>query len=230
MGRKNKLQKFAENLEAANVYQNIDHANPQLVGPGGLPCDLRGQWAQGHFGNNHPLTLELACGRGEYANGLARRFPGRNFVGVDVKGARIWRGAQDALAEGLSNVAYLRTRIEQLDLFFGPSEVSEIWITFPDPFSANSKANRRLTAPGFLDRYRKILLPGGLVHLKTDDEGLYQFTLDVVANYPHARLLARHAHIYAEELPLPELAIQTYYERQHLADGKTIKYLRFEIS
>ena len=134
MSRRNKLKKFAEILSYPNVYENYDPKNPQLTGKDGALVDLRGQWASKHFGNDCPITLELACGRGEYSLDLGRRYPQRNFIGVDIKGARIWKGARIALGEGLPNVAFLRTRIEQIQLFFEPGEVSEIWITFPDPF------------------------------------------------------------------------------------------------
>lgn len=230
MSRRNKLQKFAELLHFTNVYENFDPKKPGLIGPEGRPVSMRGQWAQRHFQNDHPLTLELACGRGEYSLGLARRFPDRNFIGVDIKGARIWKGANVARDEELNNVAFLRTRIEQIALFFEPAEVDEIWITFPDPFLKDSKANRRLTAPRFLDEYRKILRPGGSLHLKTDSHELYAFTLEeVLPDYSKATLLFRDDNIYAKPLPLPELEIKTYYENMHLRDGKNIKYIRLRL-
>ncbi|MCL4162187.1 UNVERIFIED_CONTAM: hypothetical protein GTU68_051039, partial [Idotea baltica] len=137
---------------------------------------MRGRWREQHFGNKAPLILELACGRGEYTLALAAHFKEQNFIGVDIKGARIWKGAKMALEQQLDNAAFLRTRIEQIELFFTPEEVDEIWITFPDPFLKKGKANRRLTSASFLDRYRKILKKGGLLHLKTDDPTLYNFT------------------------------------------------------
>jgi len=192
--------------------------------------DLKGNWATTHFNNNNPITLELACGGGEYTVGLARKFPDRNFIGVDVKGNRLWKGAKTALEEGLNNVAFLRTRIEIIEHFFTPDEVSEIWITFPDPFPRASKVNRRLSSPFFLDKYRKLLKPGGLVHLKHDDPDFYQFTLDTIAEDARNTLLFDSADIYAAPLPYPELGIQTLYESFHLAAGKTIKYVRFQIA
>ncbi|MEK7256021.1 MAG: tRNA (guanosine(46)-N7)-methyltransferase TrmB, partial [Bacteroidota bacterium] len=134
MSRRNKLFKFAQILSFPNVYENYNADEPRLLGENGVEVDLKGKWASQHFKNDHPLTLELACGKGEYTVGLAQRFPERNFIGVDVKGARIWRGAKTALEAGVPNAAFLRTRIEQLALFFEKDEVSEIWITFPDPF------------------------------------------------------------------------------------------------
>lgn len=194
------------------------------------PVDLKGQWAEKHFKNNHPTTLELACGGGEYTVSLARTFPERNFIGVDVKGNRLWKGAKTALEEGLHNAAFLRTRIEIIDHFFAPGEIAEIWITFPDPFPRSSKVNRRLTSAFFLEKYRHILQAGGLVHLKHDDPDFYQFTLETIAEDPRNQLILKNEDIYASDLPFPELGIQTLYESFHLAAGKTIKYVRFRIS
>ncbi len=229
MSRRNKLQKFAELLGFPNVYENFSVTEPQLTGLHGRPVDLRARWAEAHFGNSHPITLELACGRGEYTLGLARLFPGRNFIGVDIKGARIWKGARTALEEGLSNAAFLRCRIEILDRFFGTAEVDSIWITFPDPFLRRSKANRRLTAPRFLDIYRKVLQPGGEVHLKTDEPQLYTFSKEVLASDPRARILEDCPNVYGACKARPELELKTYYERQHLAAGRRIRYLRFTL-
>lgn len=229
MSQRNKLQKFAEVLSFPNVYENFDATNPSLAGENGQPVDLRGQWAAKHFQNSQPITLELACGKGDYALGLAQAFPQRNFIGVDIKGARIWRGAKSALELGLNNVAFLRTRIEQIALFFEPGEVDEIWITFPDPFLRNSKSNRRLTSSPFLQQYRKILKPGGLVHLKTDDPTLYEFTLEVLQEEKDVVVEYNDGDIYAKPLPMPELEIKTFYEKQHLAIGRTIKYVRFRL-
>ena len=139
MSKRNKLQKFAEVLSFSNVFENFSHSDPHLVGQNAERVDLKGKWQSDHFKNSNPVTLELACGKGHYTLGLARMYPERNFIGVDIKGARIWRGAHDALEEGLSNVAFLRTRIEQIAAFFEPHEVAEIWITFPDPFLRKSK-------------------------------------------------------------------------------------------
>lgn len=229
MARKNKLQKFAEILRFPNVYENFDPKKPELIGERGRLVDLKGRWAEAHFNNDHPITLELACGRGEYTLALARTYPNRNFIGVDVKGARIWKGARTALAEGLHNAAFLRSPVEQLSVFFAPGEVAEIWITFPDPFLRGSKANRRLSAPPFLDEYRKVLAKGGYIHFKTDEPNLYEFTLQSLQAYPAANILYQDDDIYAKELPIPELAFKTYYENIHLAEGKTIKYVQFQL-
>ncbi|MEM7572221.1 MAG: tRNA (guanosine(46)-N7)-methyltransferase TrmB [Bacteroidota bacterium] len=229
MANRNKLQKFAELATFSNVYENFNPLQPKLTAAGGHLVDLRGSWRSEHFKNDHPLTLELACGRGEYTVELARRYPHRNFIGVDVKGARIWRGAKDALAEGLDNAAFLRGRIEPIASFFEPGEVDEIWITFPDPFRKKGKANRRLTAAGFLREYRKILKPGGIIHLKTDSQLLYNWTLAYFAHQAAVEVLYHDNDIYSKPLPQPELDIQTYYERMHRDLGEPITYIRFRL-
>jgi tRNA (guanine-N7-)-methyltransferase len=229
MSKRNKLQKFADLLSFPNVYECFDPQNPELAGLNGAIVDLKGRWASAHFQNEFPITLELACGRGEYTLELARRYPRRNFIGVDVKGARIWKGAGIALNEHIPNAAFLRTRIERIAAFFAPGEVSEIWITFPDPFPGNGKINRRLTSPLFLEEYRKILRPDGVVHLKTDDAGFYEFTLQTLRAQPGADILHHDDDIYSHPLPLAELEIKTYYERMHLQEGKTIKYVQFRL-
>ena len=229
MKKRNKLQKFADIQRFPNVYENFHHDQPQLLGEGGEPVSRRGEWSREHFRNNQPITLELACGRGEYTLALAARFPARNFIGVDVKGARIWKGARLALEQHLTNAAFLRTRIEQLAHFFTPGEVDEIWITFPDPFLKSGKDNRRLTSPRFLDEFRKIMKPGVVIHLKTDSPELYAYTLRVMKTYEHAQLELHQDDIYSQPLVMPELAFHTYYEQMHLLEGKTIKYVRIRI-
>jgi len=229
MSKRNKLEKFAEVLSFPNTFENFNAKKPGLLGKDGEPVDLKGKWAADYFKNDNPITLEFACGRGEYTLALARTYPDRNFIGVDVKGARIWKGARMALEEGLSNVAFLRTRIEQINYFFTPGEVGEIWITFPDPFPRKGKANRRLTAPNFLGFYRKLLKPQGIVHLKTDADSLYAFTLETLASDPRVDILYQNDDIYQGPLNIPELAHKTYYEYMHLEDGKTIKYVRFTL-
>lgn len=230
MSRRNKLAKFAELLAFPNVYENFSFEKPELTNSAGEVIDLKGHWNERHFHDNKPITLELACGGGEYTVSLARRYPDRHFIGVDIKGARIWKGARVALAEQLANAAFLRTRIELIGHFFNPAEIDEIWITFPDPFLRKSKSNRRLTSPPFLQEYRKILRPGAILHLKTDDPTLYGFTLETLADHPHYQLLYHNDDIYAGPLPYEELAIRTYYEEQHLQAGKTIKYVRFQVT
>lgn len=228
MPARNKLQKFAEIASFPHVYESFDPLRPQLV-QADRELDLSGNWAEQHFGNSNPITLELACGRGEYTVELARRYPDRNFIGVDVKGARIWRGAKIALAENLQNAAFLRSRIEPIAHFFASGEVDEIWITFPDPFKKKGKANRRLTSAIYLREYRKILRPGGMVHLKTDSRLLYDWTHAYFEKQPAVRVHYHDDDIYSKALPTPELDIETYYERMHRDMGATITYTRFSI-
>lgn len=228
MATRNKLQKFAELLTLSNVYESFDPTNPQLRGLNNQPVELKGQWARKHFGNDNPITLELACGRGEYTLDLARQYPSRNFIGVDIKGARLWRGAKNAIAENLDNAAFLRTRIEVIAAFFEQGEVDEIWITFPDPFLKKGKENRRLTAPRFLRQYRYMLRPGGTCHLKTDSRELYNWTGDIFAGQPAVEVQYRDNDIYAKPLIIPELSTETYYEKLHKNLGKTITYTQFK--
>ncbi|WP_273446348.1 tRNA (guanosine(46)-N7)-methyltransferase TrmB [Neolewinella agarilytica] len=227
MSTRNKLQKFAEILQMRNVYENFDPKNPKLVGEGGQIVERKGQWAKAHFGNDNPITLELACGRGEYTVDLARQYPDRNFIGVDIKGARIWKGANIAQDEGLDNAAFLRTRIEIIATFFAKGEVDEIWITFPDPFLKKGKENRRLTAARYLKQYRHILKEDGIVHLKTDSRDLYEWTQETFAQQPAIKVLYHDHDIYSKPLYIPELSTETYYEKLHKGLGKTITYTQF---
>src|SRR5574341_2560269 len=161
-----KLQRFAELSTFSNTFQN--------------PAGMKGNWNKLYFKNDHPIILELACGKGEYTLELAKRFSGRNFIGVDLKGARLWRGAKTALEQNLTNVAFLRIPIEKITEYFAQNDVEEIWITFPDPFPRKGKAKKRLTSPRFLNLYRQILRPWGLVHLKTDDLNLFEYTREIL--------------------------------------------------
>ncbi len=187
---------------------------------------MRGRWNEAYFHNDHPIVLELGCGKGEYAVGLGKRFPDKNYIGVDIKGSRMWTGARQVEAEHLPNVAFLRTSIEIIDRMFAPGEVSEIWITFPDP--QMKKVNKRLTGTRFLQNYRHILKDGGLVHLKTDSPFLYTYTHELV------RLNALPIEVDTNDLYQSGLAddileIKTYYEQQWLSRGLTIKYLQFHL-
>jgi tRNA (guanine-N7-)-methyltransferase len=229
MSKKNKLQRFAELGMLPNVYQNPSMEQPHLLDRRGETVTLGGSWAEGHFGRPAPIVLELACGKGDYTLALAREQPDKCFIGIDLKGNRLWKGATTALSETLGNVAFIRSQIEFLSLFFAPGEVSEIWITFPDPYSRPGKARKRLTSPRFLELYRRVLCPGGIVHLKTDDDGLYAYTLETLAE-ENVQIQYQNDNIYAGPLAFPELAHRTYYERGHLAAGKTIKYVRFVLS
>jgi tRNA (guanine-N7-)-methyltransferase len=192
------------------------------------PQDMRGKW-NAFFKNEGAITLELACGKGEYAVGLGRMHPERNFIGIDIKGNRIWRGAKTALDEGLANVAFVRSHIDKVTDYFTPGEVSEIWITFPDPQLRGSRAKKRLTHPRFLRLYKKILKEGGLVNLKTDSPDLYQFTLAVI-NLFELELLEHTDQVYKQEIIKPELMIKTHYEGLDIAQSNTIHYICFRIN
>ncbi len=229
MGRRNKLQKFADIQTFPNVYENADTDNPEnvdLLHTAGTIVRLKGKWNTEHFKNNNPIVLELACGRGEYSLALAQKYPEKNFIGVDIKGARLWQGSRIATENDLHNVAFLRTRIEMLANFFGPDEITEIWITFPDPFLRECKSDRRLTSIPFLSRYKEVLKRGGLIHLKTDDDTLYEYSLETYSESSLVDLIYHSNDIYADSLPYSELEYKTYYEQKHLKNGKSIKYIR----
>ena len=218
---KGKLQKFADMATYPHVFEH------PYAGPEGVPFAMKGQWDARFFRNGQPLTLELGCGRGEYTVGLARRIPGRNFIGIDIKGARMWTGATDALREGLKNVAFLRTRIEAIDQCFAPGEVDELWLTFSDP--QMKKATKRLTSTYFLARYRRFLRDGGCIHVKTDSPFLYTYTR-LMAERNNLPVLALTDDLYASPLSGGVLTdIRTYYEQQWLDRGMTIKYICFRL-
>jgi tRNA (guanine-N7-)-methyltransferase len=212
---KDKLRKFAEIATFPNVKQ-LDEGKP-----------LKGRWAKDHFGNDQPIILELACGKGEYTVNLARMYPDKNFIGVDYKGNRIWRGAKDALEEGIPNVAFLRIQIETLLDYFAEGEVAEIWITFPDPQPQSSREKKRLTYPAFLTRYQEILAPGGLMHLKTDSDSLFAYTLEQLERLQIVPEVKTHD-LYRSSLVDPVLSIKTYYERKYLSIDKSINYVQWK--
>jgi tRNA (guanine-N7-)-methyltransferase len=191
------------------------------------PQDMQGKWNQ-HFKNDNPVTLELACGKGEYSVGLGRLYPLRNFIGIDIKGNRIWRGAKTAIDEGLHNVAFLRSHIDKITDYFNKGEVAEIWITFPDPQLRVSRMKKRLTHPRFLRLYQQILSEGGVVNLKTDSPDLYQFTKTVIDLY-NLEVLADDDNIYANGPVSAELSIKTHYEGLDIAGSNRIHYLRFRL-
>lgn len=214
---KNKLQRFKEIAELTNVLELTDFESDE-----DLPA---GQWNNTIFEQEQPITLELACGKGEYTVELARKYPDRNFIGVDIKGARIWKGAKKALEQQLNNVRFLRIHIDHIDRYFAKSEVDEIWITFPDPYLKPSKKNKRLTSPKFLDLYKKILKPGSPLHLKTDSDRLFNYSVALFAQRDDVTPKVVMEDVYREKPNDPLLSIQTYYEKKHLRDGKSIKYL-----
>lgn len=191
------------------------------------PKEMKGKWS-GFFKNDNPITLELACGKGEYSVGLGRLYPQRNFIGIDIKGNRIWRGAKTALEEGLHNVAFLRSHIDKITDYFAPGEVGEIWITFPDPQLRGSRMKKRLTFPRFLRLYRQIMTPDATINLKTDSPDLYAFTKAVIGLYD-LELLTDDDNIYAKGAVSPELAIKTHYEGLDIAGSNRIHYLRFKL-
>ncbi len=205
------------------VFQNFSYDHPQLIHLG-KEVNMKGNWNASFFQNDHSLVLELACGRGEYTIGLAQQYPEKNFIGVDIKGARIFQGAQQAEELGLSNVAFLRTKIERLDYFFGTDEVAEMWITFPDPFP--KKESRRLSASNFLKLYQEMMPDGAYLHLKTDAIELFEFSLSSFAAYPHFNLIRCVHDIHSKPDPTPEWKIKTYYEGIHMDKGTTINYAR----
>lgn len=213
---KNKLERYAALSAMENVY-SYDEILP-------------GDWAVRVFQNNRPITLELACGGGEYTLELASRFPERNFVGVDIKGDRIYKGARDALKKGTGNVAFLRAYIQFLDRYIKRETdyVNEIWITFPDPYPKKSKKRKRLTSPFFLNIYRRIIMPQGSIHLKTDSDLLYDFTLESL-EAERCTVVRKTSDLYKSDLADEILSIKTMYERQHLEEGKTIKYVEFAV-
>lgn len=192
------------------------------------PENMQGNWHL-FFKNNHPITLELACGKGEYSVGLGRLYADKNFIGIDIKGNRIWRGAKTALDEGLSNIAFLRAEIDKINNYFSNNEVQEIWITFPDPQLRLSKAKKRLTHPKFLRLYQQILKPNGVIHLKTDSPNLYQFTKTVIKLYG-LELLVDYDNAYTQQNISEELKIKTHYESLDIAQSNRIHYLQFKIN
>jgi tRNA (guanine-N7-)-methyltransferase len=211
---KDKLRRFAEIETFSNVLQ-LDAGKP-----------YKGEWSKSFFKNDNPVVLELACGKGEYTVNLAKLFPEKNFIGIDYKGNRIWRGAKTALEDGVNNVAFIRMQIETLTEFFAPGEVDEIWITFPDPQPQLSREKKRLTSPRFLNMYIEVLKPGGCVNLKTDNDGFYNYTAEKIQELKlkeHVNTADLYHSEYADEV----LSIKTYYEKKYLKDNKNINYLKF---
>ena len=217
---KGKLAKFADMAAFPHVFEYpfsvVDN----------VPFEMRGAWNERFFKNNHPIVLELGCGRGEYTVGLGRLFPEKNFIGVDIKGARMWSGAKESAETGMTNVAFLRTNIEIIDRFFAPGEVSEIWLTFSDP--QMKKATKRLTSTYFMTRYRRFLVDNGLIHLKTDSNFMFTYTRYMV-EHNHLPVEVLTDDLYHSGLADEILSIRTYYEQQWLDRGLNIKYLRFRL-
>lgn len=223
MGSKNKLKRFGENEAFENVFQPI---REDIVSN---HFSMKGNWNEKFFKNNNPIVLELGCGKGEYSVGLAAKFPDKNFIGIDLKGARFWRGAKTAIETGLTNVAFIRMQIELIDKVFAKNEVDEIWITFPDPQIKYKRTKHRMTNSEFLQLYKKIMKPNGIVNLKTDSEFMHGYTLGLLHGEGHEVLYANHNVYVNEGAPEAVTAIQTFYENQYLAVNKAITFVSFKI-
>ncbi|MBI9039788.1 tRNA (guanosine(46)-N7)-methyltransferase TrmB [Lutibacter sp.] len=222
MGSKNKLKRFRENETFPNVIQPT---REEVID--GFP--LKGNWHT-HFNNNNPIILELGCGKGEYTIALARKNPTINYIGIDIKGARFWRGAKTALEENLTNVAFIRTQIELIDLLFNKNEVTEIWITFPDPQIKFTRTKHRLTNQEFLKKYHHILKSDGIVNLKTDSEFMHGYTLGLLHGEGHEILYAHHDIYKNFHSPQEVISTQTFYESQYLEKEKPITYIQFRLN
>lgn len=216
---KKKLIHFKENLNFPFLFQFRYHELRNEF-------SLKGHWNEKFFCNPNPIILELGCGKGEYTVGLAKKYPEKNFIGIDVKGARLWRGCKSVSEENLGNVAFIRSLVDHIEFFFGPGEASEIWITFPDP--QPGKERKRLTSSGFLGKYQRILKPGGTVHLKTDDREYYDYTLQMISQLDHTMEFCSDD-LYHSGNDEDVIKVQTYYENKWLDMGKNICYLRFRL-
>ena len=221
MGSKNKLKKFIENESFSNVIQP---ERKELLADSFI---YKGNWNKHYFKNNNPIIVELGCGKGEYTVNLAKSNPSKNYIGIDIKGARFWRGAKTSLDENLENVVFLRTQIELIDFVFGKQEVKEIWLTFPDPQIKYQRRKHRLTNPLFLNIYKNILVDKGMVHLKTDSEFLHGYTLGVLKGLSIKPLFSNHDIYKNNNAPAEVINIKTHYEKLFLETKKNISYIRF---
>ena len=221
MGSKNKLKRFKENEGFNNVFQpsREDLLNDKF--------NLRGNWNRVVFKNRNPIVVELGCGKGEYTLGLAKMFPEKNFIGIDIKGARFWKGAKTSLSEKINNVVFVRTQIELIENIFLMDEISEIWITFPDPQIKYKRTKHRLVNMDFLNRYKNILIKGGIINLKTDSEFLHGYLIGLIQGMGHEIIYSNHDIYNCSGAPIEATAIQTYYESLYLTEGKPITYLKF---
>jgi len=217
---KNKQQRYREVEEFPNVFLYTDYTEGSEK--------PRGKWHSDIFKNVNPIIAELACGKGDYTLQLSDKYPDKNYIGIDIKGDRIWKGAKKALKDGRDNVRFLRIYIDHLDEYFEFGEISEIWITFPDPYPKKGDISKRLTSPKFLNIYSRVLKPGGLIHLKTDSDLLFEFTMETIRNNKCEFVNASND-IYNEKSVDNDLMIKTYYEKKHLENRKTIKYVAFRL-
>lgn len=222
MGSKNKLKRFREN----ETFPNVIQPTREDVVTG---FSYQGKW-HSFFKNTNPIVVELGCGKGEYTIALAKKYPEKNFIGIDIKGARFWRGAKTALEENLTNVAFVRTQIELVNFIFGAQEIDEIWITFPDPQIKYQRTKHRMTNDTFLRRYHKILKPEGCINLKTDSEFMHGYTIGLLQGLGHEILYANHNVYHNFGAPEDVTETQTFYEKQYLEKGKAITYLKFRLN
>jgi tRNA (guanine-N7-)-methyltransferase len=223
VGSKNKLKRFREN----ETFENVVQPSREELTDGTFA--LKGKWNEEFFKNNNPIVLELGCGKGEYSVGLAQAYPDKNFIGIDIKGARFWRGAKTAIEEGLPNVGFMRTQIELIEYAFAKAEIDEIWITFPDPQIKYQRTKHRMTNTVFLQKYKQVLKPDGVINLKTDSEFMHGYTLGLLHGEGHEILHANHNVYKNEYSPKEVVEIQTFYEKQYLAQGKPITYSKFRV-
>lgn len=223
MGSKNKLKRFKEN----ETFENVLQPTREEVVSGEF--QYKGKWNSDFFKNNNPIIVELGCGKGEYTIGLAEKNPNINYIGIDVKGARFWRGAKTAIETGMNNVGFVRTQIELIENIFSSHEISEIWITFPDPQIKYKRTKHRMTNSDFLKMYKRILKPEGVVNLKTDSEFMHGYTLGLLHGEGHEVLYSNHNVYKNEGSPSEVTEIQTFYENQYLEINKAITYIRFKI-
>ena len=221
MGSKNKLKRFIQNESFSNVIQP---KRQELLSKN---FNYKGNWNSLHFKNNNPIIIELGCGRGEYTVNLAKLNPDKNYIGIDIKGARFWRGAKTSIDEKLDNVVFLRTQIELINLVFGKDEVDEIWLTFPDPQIKYQRTKHRLTNPFFINLYKKILKNKGIVHLKTDSEFLHGYTLGILKSFRINLIFSNHDIYKNNNAPDEVINIKTHYEKLFLESNKNISYLSF---